>query len=142
MAPVPAAAAAIASRSATSPLLICAALKAATSAPSPIASANREGGTVRTSKRSWTSSGNSTEVNSMSGTTTRAPAGSAVSTEPTSSETVEPTATCAASTPVSRANAARAPSVLQPHSSQLVRPPCQSASADCSASHAGRGGSP
>ncbi len=137
-----AAASTIASRSATSPVLICTALNATASAPAATASASSATGTVRTSSRLWTSSGNSIEVNSTSGTTTRAPSGSAVTTEPTSSDTVEPTATRVASTPTSRANAARDASVLSPQRSQLVRPPCQSASAAWSASHAGRGGSP
>ena len=77
-------------------------------------------------------------------TTNGAPtaAGSAVTADPISSETVEPTATRSAPTPTNRANTARAPSVLWPHCSQLVRPLCQSASADCSASQAGFGGSP
>ena len=137
-----AAASKIASTSATSPVLIWTALNATASAPSATASATSATGTVRTSRRLCTSSGNSSEVNSMSGTTTRAPAGSAVITEPTSSDTVAPTATRVASTPTRRAKAARDASMLSPHGSQLVRPPCQSDSTACRASHAGRGGSP
>jgi len=44
--------------------------------------------------------------------------------------------------PVIAANAARARPTDSSHGSQLVRPPRQSASAACSASQAGRGGSP
>ena len=65
----------------------------------------------------------------MSGTTTRAPSGRAVTTAPISSDTVAPTATCATGTPASRANEARAASVVSPQPSQLVRPACQSARA-------------
>ena len=52
IAPTLAAASAIASRSATSPVLICTALNATASTPESIASTSCEGRTVRTSRRS------------------------------------------------------------------------------------------
>ena len=57
-------------------------------------------------------------------------------------DTVAPIAMSSGVTPVIRANAARARPVDSSHGSQLVFPHRQSASADCSASQAGRGGSP
>ena len=78
----------------------------------------------------------------MSGASTRAPSGIEAATRPTSSETVAPVATVSGATPTSAANAARAPSVESPQCSQLVRPPRQSSSAPCSASHAQSGGRP
>ena len=86
--------------------------------------------------------GKSVEVNSISGTITRVPAGSDAATSPTRPETVAPIATRSAELPTSRANAARARSVSSLQPSQLVRPCRHSSSADCSASHAGRGGRP
>ena len=122
-------------------MLICTALNATPSAPSATASASRSTGTVRTSK-SLTSRGNNVDVNSTSGTTTRARSGSPVAAVATSCDTVAPTATRSTGTPTRRANTSRAASVTSPHASQLVRPPRQSASASCIASNAGRGGSP
>ena len=78
----------------------------------------------------------------MSGTTTRAPAGSAAATRPSRPETVAPIATSPAGTPVSRAKRSRAWSTLRSHGSQLVRPVRQSSSMTCIASIAGRGGRP
>ena len=132
IAPWASAAAAIASRSATSPVLICTALKATTSVAAPTASARSAGGTVRTVARPSscaTRKGKSVDVNSTSGATTRAPAGSDAATRPTSPETVAPTATSPALTPTIAAHASRERSVDSPQCSQLVRPPRQSASA-------------
>jgi len=56
--------------------------------------------------------------------------------------TVAPIATRSGATPTIVANAVRAPSLLSPQCSQLVRPPRQSASACCSASKPARGGRP
>jgi hypothetical protein len=138
------AAAAIASRSATSPLDICTALNATTSVDASIAPASSAAATSRTStpRRSWTMNGNSSEAKSTSGASTRAPSGIDAATSPMSSDTVAPIATVSGATPTSRANAARAPSALSPQCSQLVRPPRQSSSAACIASHAASGGSP
>ena len=86
--------------------------------------------------------GKSTEVNSMSGTTIRVPAGSDAATRPTSPEADAPTVTCAGSAPTRRANGARARSASAFQPSQLVRPWRQSPSACCSASNAVRGGRP
>ena len=115
-------------------MLICTALNATTSAAASIASARRAAGTVATvtSRCScWTRNGNSVEVNSSSGTITRAPSGSEAATSPTKPDTVAPIATRAAGTPTISANAARAPSLASPQCSQPVRPPRQSASAAC-----------
>ena len=81
-------------------------------------------------------------MNSTSGTTTRAPSGSAAATRPTSAETWLPTATSAG--PDADQPGERAPGPLGRRAPLLpaVRPPRQSASAACSASQAGRGGSP
>ena len=87
-------------------------------------------------------SGNSVEVNSTSGTTTRVPFGSDAATSPTSPDTFAPTATRAGSLPTSVAKAARARPVCSFQPSQLVLPVRHSSSAPCSASHAGRGGRP
>ena len=100
------AAARIASRSATSPVDICTALNATTPVPASIASASRAGGTVCTSSPGWTMNGKSVEVNSISGTITRVPAGSDAATSPTRPETVEPIATRSAD---GRPPAARTP---------------------------------
>jgi hypothetical protein len=131
--------AASASRSASVPSLDCAAEKATTSA-SCAASASRSSGTTRASAR--TRNGHSSDVKSPSGTTTLAPAGSDAATVPRKPATVAPIATSAAGTPTRRANDARASSADAAQPSQLVEPPRHSPSACCSASHAGRGGSP
>ena len=86
--------------------------------------------------------GNRTDAKSISGASTLVPAGSDAATRPMSSETVAAVATVSTSTPAIEANAVRAPAVLSPQCSQLVRPPRQSSSAACSASHAQSGGSP
>lgn len=110
-----------------------------------IASARRAAGTVSTVTARcscWTRNGNSVEVNSSSGTMTRAPSGTEAATSPTKPETVAPIATRVAGTPTIWAKAARAASLDSPQCSQLVRPPRQSASAACIASKPSRGGSP
>jgi hypothetical protein len=119
-------------------------LKATSVVPAPIASVSFSNGTVSTEmpRSACTSHGKRFEVNSISGTTTRAPAGSIAATGASRPDTVAPTAMSPGVTPVIRAKAARARPVDSSHGSQLVRPCCQSASAACSASHAGRGGSP
>ena len=137
------AAARIASRSATSPVDICTALKATTSVRSSIASASRAGGTVVTSSPGWTRNGKRVDVNSISGITTRLPAGSEAATRPTRPETVAPIATRPGSVFDELARtAARAPSVASLQPSQLVRPPRHSSSACCSASQPACGGRP
>ena len=102
------------------------------------------GGTNRTSipRAPWTSHGNTIDVNSMSGTRTRAFTGSAVERWVTSCETVLPSATSSGAACTSRANSAREASAASAHGSQLVAPTCQSASACCSASKARLGGRP
>ncbi len=94
------AAAAIAVRSATSPVAICTALKATRSIVSSTAPASSAAGTVCTvmPRRASTRNGNSVEVNSISGARTREPSGSEDATSPTSPETVAPTATVDGST--------------------------------------------
>ena len=125
-------------------MLICTALNATTSVRASIASASRSGGTVVTvtPRPSWTRKGNSVEVNSTSGTITRARSGSDAAMRPTNADTVAPIETCRGETPIIAAHAARAPSLLSPQCSQLVRPPRQSASACCIASKPSRGGRP
>ncbi|GAB3971774.1 hypothetical protein GCM10027615_31260 [Plantactinospora veratri] len=108
------------------------------------ASASRSAGTVRTRtpRSACTSQGKRLEVNSTSGTSTVAPAGSAAPTGASSWETVAPTVTSATGTPTSRAKAARDRAVEESQPSQEVCPVRQSARAAWSASQAGSGGSP
>jgi hypothetical protein len=109
-----------------------------------MAPASRSSGTGTTSTP-WaarTSQGNRLELNSPSGTTTRAPAVRTVATEPSSSETVAPMATSAAGTLTSRAKRSRDWSTLRSHGSQLVRPVRHSSSMAWTAANAGRGGRP
>jgi hypothetical protein len=137
-----AAARAIASRPATSPEVIWTALKAATSVCSSMASDRSAGGTMRTSSSGRTMNGNSVEVNSTSGITTRAPRGSEPATSATRPETVAPIATRPGSVPIMAANAARERSTPSSQTCHGVRPLRQSASAACIASQPGCGGSP
>ncbi len=125
-------------------MLICTALKATTSVLASIASASRDGSTVVTvtPRASCTRNGNSVEVNSTSGTSTRVPAGRLAAARPMKADTVAPIATRSGATPTIVAKAARDPSVLSPQCSQLVRPVRHSASACCSASKPSRGGRP
>ena len=90
-----------------------------------MAPASRSSGTVAISmlRSAWASQGNRFEVNSSSGTTTRAPAGSAAATRPSRPETVAPMATSSAAAPISPAKRSLAWSTLWSHGSQLVRPP-------------------
>ena len=143
-APCSRAAASTASRSASSPVADWTALNATAVVRPSIASASRSSGTVSTStpRCACARNGKSSEVKSISGATTRAPSGIAAATWPTSPETVAPVATRSGGTPTSRAHASRARAVLSPHGSQVVRPSRQSASAACSSSQAGCGGSP
>ena len=134
----------IAARSATSPVADWTALNATTSMVSSIASAYLATGAVTTCtpRSACTAHGKTFEVNSTSGTSTRAPSGIAAATSEIAAETVLPVKTSSAATPTSRPNAARARPVDSSHGSQLVSPTCQSASACCIASQAGLGGSP
>ena len=138
------AAASIASRSATSPVEDWTALTATTSVRASIASASRASGTTSTvtPRSAWARNGNSSETNSGSGASTRAPSGSAAATWAISPETVAPTATRSTSACTSRANSARARPVTAVQCSQLTRPARQSSCAVCSASQTGSGGSP
>lgn len=143
-APCARAAATISSYAATAPSADCTRLNATRSVSASIASTSLAGGTVRTRtpRSACTSQGKRLEVNSTSGTTTVAPAGSAAATGASSWETVLPTATSATDTPTRPAKAARDRSVARPQPSHDVRPARQSAIASCTASHAGSGGSP
>ena len=80
---------------ATSPVADWTALNATTSVRPSIASARRGAGRTgrRSRARPCTSHGNTIDVNSMSGTRTRAPSGSAVAEVRTSCDTVLPSAT-------------------------------------------------
>jgi hypothetical protein len=110
---------------------------------SPTDAARLGTGTTSTSMpRCCARNGHSSEVNSGSVETTRAPSGSEAATSPIMLDVLAPIAIHSVGTPTSLANEARAASVKSPHCSQLVRPPRQSSSTACSASHAGAGGSP
>jgi hypothetical protein len=138
------AAAAMSSSAATAPLEDWTALKATTPVDASIVSASRSSGTneTRTPRASCARNGKISEVNSFSAATTRVPSGSAAATIPSSPETLAPIATSSTRAPVIKANCSRARWVAGTQPSKLVRPPCQSASAACSASQAGLGGSP
>src|SRR6478609_9803318 len=134
----------IAARSATSPVADCTAEKATTSMSRPMASASRSTGAVSTvtPRSACTAQGKTFEVNSTSGTSTRAPSGTAAATGASNWETAAPVATDPGSTATSAANSFLATDTASAHGSQLVRPLRQSCSDRCNASHAGRGGGP
>ena len=117
---------------------------ATTSVVASIASASRSSGTTSTvtPRPACARNGNSSDTNSGSGASTRAPSGIAAATCAIRPETVAPTATRSASAPTSVANSARARPVTAVQCSQLTRPARQSACAVCTASHTGSGGSP
>ena len=70
------------------------------------------------------------------------PSGTAAATGASNWETAAPVATVAGSTATRAANTFLATDTESAHGSQLVRPPRQSSSDCCNASHAGRGGGP
>jgi hypothetical protein len=125
---------------ATHPVADCTRLNATAAVSWVIASASRSAGTVSTSAA--TAQGNRLLVNSISGTTTLAPGGSAVATTDMICDTVELTLTSAAGAPTRRANAARARPTEASHGFQSVRPWRQSVSTAWSSSKARRGGRP
>ena len=73
---------------------------------------------------------------------TRAPGSSEAATIPANGDTCGPIATSASATPRSRAHAARERPTDSSQPSKPVRPWRHSSWAACTASHAGRGGSP
>ncbi|GAA2193228.1 hypothetical protein GCM10009848_52570 [Micromonospora lupini] len=81
-------------------------------------------------------------MNSISGTTTVAPAGSPAATGASICETVAPTATSEAGTPIRPAKAVRERFTESPQPSHDVLPTRQSARASCNAVQAGSGGNP
>ena len=108
-APWCAAAAAIASRSATRPSADWTALTATSAVSASIASATRSSGTSSTCtpRASAASNGNRTEVKSSSAHTTRSPRSSESATRPVNADTCALTATSSAATPCRRAKLAR-----------------------------------
>jgi hypothetical protein len=143
-APWCAAAAAIASSSATRPSALWTELNATRSCCAPSASASRSTGTssTRTPRASWARNGNRTLVKSSSAHSTLAPAGSAAAISPVKTETAGPTATSAAGTPAIRAKLSRPAATERSQPSKLVRPWRHSSAAAWSASNAVRGGNP
>ena len=81
-------------------------------------------------------------MKSPSAHTTRAPRGRDSATTPANDETWLPTATHSTGTPCIRAHTARASPTERSQPCQPVRPWRHSSAATCSASNAGRGGSP
>ena len=85
----------MAAESATSPVADCTADQATTSTSGVMASTNRSTGAVRTTtpRSACTAQGHTFEVNSMSGTSTRVPSGTAAATGASSWDTDAPVAT-------------------------------------------------
>ena len=86
--------------------------------------------------------GNRTDVKSTSGARTREPSGTDAATIPMSVDTLAAMATDPTPTPDETRERSARVLARNPQCSQLVRPPRQSSSAACSASHAAVGGSP
>jgi hypothetical protein len=140
------AASTIASRSAVRPDWDWTRLKATSVVPGSMRSARRSNGTSWTwtpRSRAATRIGNSSEVNSSSGTTTRSAGVSEAAMVPTPTDADGTSATLCAGTPISAPNDARHAS---PHTSQArtqsAVPACHASTARCIASTVGRGGSP
>ena len=131
----------MASRSASRPSRDWTALTTTRSVSGVTASASRSSG-ANSTRRSWASHGNSTEVKSSSAHSTREPGSSDAATIPTNCETWWPIATSASATPCSRAHDPRAAPTDAFQSSKPVRPWRHSSNATCIASHAGSGGRP
>ena len=81
-------------------------------------------------------------MNSPSGTTTRAPAGSEAATRPTNEETWPAAATAVAGTPASRANASRLRRTSSSKATAFVLPAAQSSIAAARASRVAGAGRP
>ena len=122
-APTRAAAAPMASRSATSPEPDCTSEKATRSVSAAISSARVRSGTARTSmpRPAWTK-GSTSEENSSSGTSTRAPLGSAAASSETCAEVWEPIATRSGATPTRRAKCERDASTARLYPATSGRP--------------------
>lgn len=111
---------------------------------SSIAVASLAAGTVTTStpRASWTSQGKRFEVNSMSGTSTRAPGGSAAANGASRPEAVWPAITASTGAPTRRAKQARARSPAACHASMSERPSRHASWAAVMAAYAVSGGMP